>query len=196
MVVRAAPLVIASSVRRAKSFRIGNRASCAEFEFAFYRGEVGSRLISLTINQLSPVSISAGLLFVHHGAVVDQPPARHCPCVQVVKSVQRLHPTVIRRPIPGCCLVSTSMWGRLPCATPQETRTLSLFAARGFPSIRPRRPVRLRCATRSKNIPADPTQRETTGLSSAQTLRPGRTGSDVQAADRPPPRGERKGAPR
>ena len=60
MVVRAAPLVIASSVRRAKSFRIGNRASCAEFEFAFYRGEVGSRLISLTINQLSPVSISPG----------------------------------------------------------------------------------------------------------------------------------------
>ena len=29
MVVRAAPLVIASSVRRAKSFRVGNRASCA-----------------------------------------------------------------------------------------------------------------------------------------------------------------------
>ena len=92
MVLRATPLVIASSVRRAKSFRIGNRASCAEFEFAFYRGEVGSRLISLTINQLSPVSISAGLLFVHHGAVVDQPPARHCPCVQVVKSVQRKDP--------------------------------------------------------------------------------------------------------
>jgi hypothetical protein len=94
MVVKAAPLVIASSVRRAKSFRVGNRASCAltNSEFAFYRGEVGSRLISLTINQLSPVSISAGLLFVHHGAVVEQPPARHCPCVQVVKSVQRKDP--------------------------------------------------------------------------------------------------------